>query len=447
MYELLSGSIKMIKKTYYIFISSILFFLATSVGISQISDESRSKDLQLRTLYGSTKTCNYIKGDIFAVWWDKNYDYREGATNVLNSLINTRKTCLNTFGMDDPKGTDMYYYNVYIHDNGPDLFPDDWAQGQDTDNDGYPFLTIPVRLTSPDYHGHIHEGFHIFQYNANSPGFKYSGDSQWFIEATANWFVNITYHDDIDGFICGQAVTAIPHVPMWYSFENKKPGDKSSWLRDDHQYGMNTFLYYLTEVCKVPRYAIAHGFYDNVTQLPQEYLYSILGGPDMRNYFADWAIHNAVGFDYLSSAQVERLKKEFQRYGDPTDDHSVVATYKDRGTDGKWIRVPETETPGGWAYNVYEINNTISGNYIINLKGDKYGSNGTPSRFTVRAAVSKAGSRNTFYSMDFTKDISGKLSLKVTPENSTIRIVVASTPDSFTSNQTYSYKLKIDLEK
>lgn len=447
MYELLSGSIKMIKKTYYIFISSILFFLATSVGISQISDESRSKDLQLRTLYGSTKTCNYITGDIFAVWWDKSYDYREGATNVLNSLINTRKTCLNTFGMDDPKGTDMYYYNVYIHDNGPDLFPDDWAQGQDTDNDGYPFLTIPVRLTSPDYHGHIHEGFHIFQYNANSPGFKYSGDSQWFIEATANWFVNITYPDDVDGFICGQAVTAIPHVPMWYSFENKKPGDKSSWLRDDHQYGMNIYLYYLTEVCKVPRYAIAHSFYDNVTQLPQEYLYSILGGPDMRNYFADWAIHNAVGFDYLSSAQVERLKKEFQRYGDPTDDHSVVATYKDRGTDGKWIRVPETEMPGGWAYNVYEINNTISGNYIINLNGDKYGSNGTPSRFTVRAAVSKAGSPNTFYSMDFTKDNSGKLSLKVTPENSTIRIVVASTPDSFTSNQTYSYKLKIDLEK
>jgi len=42
---------------------------------------------------------------------------------------------------------------------------------------------------------------------------------------------------------------------------------------------------------------------------------------------------------------------------------------------------------------------------------------------------------------------SGKLYLKTTPENSTIWIVIASTPDHFTSNQTYSYKLKIDLEK
>jgi hypothetical protein len=434
----------MIRKACLIFSSSILFFLTTSVAISQIPGNSQGKELQLRTLYGSTTTCNYITGDIFAVWWDKNYDYSEGAKNVLNSLINTRNTCLNSFGMKDPKGTDKYYYNVYIHNNGPDLFPNDWAQGQDTDNDGYPFLTIPAKLTSPDYHGHVHEGFHIFQYNANSPGLAYKGDSQWFIEATANWYVNIMYPNDLDGFVCGQAVTAISQVPMWYSFENKKPGDKNSWLRDDHQYGMNLYLYYLTEVCKVPRYTIAHSFYDNVTLLPQEYLYSALGGPDMRKYFVDWAIHNAVGFDYLSTAQVERLKKEFQRYGDPKDDHSVVEKYNDTGTDGKWIRVPEIETPGGWAYNVYEIHNTISGTYIINMEGDEYGSNGTPSRFTVRAAVSTP---NTFYSMDLKNDISGKLSLKTTPGNSTIWIVIASTPDHFTSNQTYSYKLKIDLEK
>jgi hypothetical protein len=78
------------------------------------------------------------------------------------------------------------------------------------------------------------------------------------------------------------------------------------------------------------------------------------------------------------------------------------------------------------------------------MEGDEYGSNGTPSRFTVRAAVSTP---NTFYSMDLKNDISGKLSLKTTPGNSTIWIVIASTPDHFTSNQTYSYKLKIDLEK
>jgi hypothetical protein len=406
---------------------------------------SKLNALELRTLYGSTTTCNYITRDIFVVWWDKNYDYREGAENLLKSLIETRKVCLDTFGMKDPKGSDKYYYNVYIHNSGADLFPNNWAQGQGTDRDGYPYLTIPDKLTSPDYHGHVHEGFHIFQYNANSPGFKYKGDSQWFIEATANWYVNIRYPNDLDGFICGQAVTAIPQVPMWYSFRNKMPGDKNSWLRDDHQYGMNIYLYYLTEVCKVPRYTIAHSFYENVSLLPQEYLLSRLGGQDMRKYYADWAIHSAVGFDYLTVAQVERLKKEFQRYGDPTDNHSVVATYDNSGTDGLWVRVPAGETPGGWAYNVYEIKNSITGSYSINLDGDDFGSNGTPSRLTARVAVSTNGKSNDFYNMKMSGETKGGITLKVTPENSRIWVVIASTPDHFTTNQTYSYKIKIDL--
>ena len=430
-----------------IFLRSVaLFVLVVFISCSEI-DAQENNPLEIRTLYGSVSTCNYIIKDIFIVWWDKNFDYKEGATNVLNSLVETRKVCLDTFGMKDPKGSDKYYYNVYIHNSGPDLFPDRWAQGQGTDKDGYPYLTIPFKLTSPDYHGHVHEGFHIFQYNANSPGFKYQGDSQWFIEATANWYVNIMYPNDLDGFICGQAVTAIPQVTMWYSFNNKMPGDKNSWTRDDHQYGMNIYLYYLTEVCKVSRYEIAHSFYGNIALLPQEFLYSTLGGPDMRKYYADWAIHSAVGFDYLSAAQVERLKKEFLRYGDPDDDHSIVAAYNNTGTDGLWVPVPTHDTPCAWGYNVYEINNTISGSYTINMNGDTYGSNGTPSRFTVRAAVSKTGSPNSFYSMDMTDDKDGKLTLKVTPENSKIWIVIASTPDHFTSNQTYPYKIKIDVEK
>ena len=405
------------------------------------------KSLQLRTLYGSTATCNYITKDIFAVWWDKNYDYREGATIVLNSLIETRNICLDTFKMNDPKGSDNYYYNVYIHNNGPDLFPDDWAQGQGTDADGYPYLTLPVKLTTKDYHGYVHEGFHIFQYNANSPGFKYEGDSQWFIEASANWFVNTRYPNDEDGFICGEPVTANPQVPMWYSFENKKPGDKNSWLRDDHQYGMNIYLYYLTEVCKIPRYMIAHAFYDSSYLLPQAYLYSKVGGSNMRNYYADWAIHSAVGFDYLSATQVARLKKEFQRYGDPHDDHTIVKRFNNGGTGGLWLKVPEANAPCAWAYNVYTIDNNSAGSYTIHLHGDDYGSNGTSSKFTVRAAVSKSDSSNDFYSMELPNDKDGNITVKVTPKNSKLWIVVASTPEHFTSNQTYSYQIKIEMAK
>ena len=407
---------------------------------------TRGRSLQLRTIYGSTTTCKYITGDIFAVWWDKNYDYSAGAAVVLNSLIETRKICRSIFKMKDPKGSDTYYYNVYIHNNGPDLFPDDWAQAQSTDDEGFPFLTIPAKLTTKDFHGYVHEGFHIFQYNSNSPGFKYEGDSQWFIEASANWFVNIRYPGDVSGFLCGEAVTAIPHVPMWYSFENKKPGDKSSWLRDDHQYGMNCYLYYLTEVCKVPRKLIAHGFYDQSAYSPQEYLYRNIGAVNMRKYYADWAIHSTAGFDYLSKKQVARLRTEFQHYGDSGDNHSVIKTFDDLGTNG-WITVRDDLAPAAWAYNVYKINNTITGSYTVRIKGDNYGSAGTASKFSLRAAVHKNNNAYDFHSTTLPDDKNGSMTITVTPEDSEIWIVVASMPDDFSSNQTYSYQININADK
>jgi len=61
----------MIRKACFIFSTSVLFFLATSITFSQISDKGQNNELQLRTLYGSTTTCDHITGDIFAVWWDK----------------------------------------------------------------------------------------------------------------------------------------------------------------------------------------------------------------------------------------------------------------------------------------------------------------------------------------------------------------------------------------
>lgn len=46
-------------KTCYILSSSVLFFLATSVGISQNSDESLNKDFTAKNVIWPTKTCNF----------------------------------------------------------------------------------------------------------------------------------------------------------------------------------------------------------------------------------------------------------------------------------------------------------------------------------------------------------------------------------------------------
>ena len=65
-----------------------------------------------------------------------------------------------------------------------------------------------------------HEGFHIFQYESNSPGFDYSGDSQWYIESSAQWYA-ATFEPRDRGMCveCG-AVFANPQLALWHSFNN-----------------------------------------------------------------------------------------------------------------------------------------------------------------------------------------------------------------------------------
>ena len=69
---------------------------------------------------------------------------------------------------DPPNPGKGFYYNVYIHHGDDDLFPSGWGMGQGTDIFGVPFLTLGYggMFSSTAYH----EGFHIFQYDANSPG-------------------------------------------------------------------------------------------------------------------------------------------------------------------------------------------------------------------------------------------------------------------------------------
>jgi len=415
---------------------------SADTAVNKVTDTSQ---LTLRTLYGSMTDCDHMIRDIFAVWWDKNYDYSEGAKNLLDSLVQTRKHCLDIFAMSDPKGSDKYYYNVYIH-NGKDLFPDQWAQGQGTDKEGFPYLTIPSGLTNPDDGGHVHEGFHIFQYNATSPGFAYRGDSQWFIEATANWFVSIKFPDKIENFITGGAVTANPQVPIWYSFRNKESDDLENWQRSCHQYGMNILLYYLTEIGKVPQGIMANGFFANTDELPQQYMYNQIGPEKMCDLYADWAVHSAAGFDYLTPATVKRLEKEFATYGTPSDAHPIVKHYDDSGTEGLWFRPSDDYVTRSWGYNVYRIKNGGNASYTFKIDGDPKGSRDTEAEFRGRIAVADGNNRK-YHSLVMSNSQDGSKTVNVTSDDKEIYFVVAATPKHFTGNQTFSYRIKIDKER
>ena len=126
-----------------------------------------------------------------------------------------------------------FFYNVYIHHDENDPFPSGWAFGQGTDPFGLPFLTVPSKGM---YDQTIyHEGFHIFQYNANSPGFAYSGDTQWYIESSAQWYMANYFPNEVSTFVEAGAILGNPQLALWHSFANEAPEDPNVGLKENYE--------------------------------------------------------------------------------------------------------------------------------------------------------------------------------------------------------------------
>lgn len=397
---------------------------------------------QLRTEFGDTLTCEYRTEGIFAVWWDAKYDHFDDAGFVIDSLLSIQAVSVNELGLQNPPNPGAgYYYNVYLHHGSDDLYPSGWGNGQGTDVYGYPFLTLPFGFHL--HPGNIkHEGFHIFQYSANSPGFAYTGDAAWYIEASANWFAARELPDFLEAFLEAAAIPANPQMPAWRGFFNGEASDPDNWQRAVHQYGMNILLYYLTEVAGVPTNIIVDGFYTNTTLSPQAYLSEQIGPATMRGYFADWAAHTAGGVDYISAEQWARAELELSDYGDSTDIHDIVETFTE-GTGGEWYRPGEDYVTRGWSYNVYKMANSSTDAIRFHLDGDNTGSAGGSAFFEGRVVVMRDGAP-IYHSLAMTNGQDGEAAISVSPADSEIFFVIAATPDHFAGNQKYSYQIKID---
>jgi len=420
----------------------LLFCLLAFLPFSGITQDT----LSLNSTFSTTENCGYKTKGIFVAWWDKDFDYAEEAEELLITLEDVQKDCLETYKMLNPPNTNAgYYYNIYIH-NGHDLFPDGWAMGQGTDSNGYPFLTIPIGYANLNNAGLQHEGFHIFQYNANSPGFAYSGDSQWYIEATANWYAALKHPGSKEEFVTASCITYNPQVPMWYTFNNRENGDQGSWVRYCHQYGMNIMINYFTDVRGISPEIIVGGFFAETDELPQEYLFKHIGADQFQELFADYAAHNVGGFEYFPRGTEARTYRELATYGDLDDTHPIVQTFDNEGTDGEWIEAQNDWVTRAWAYNVYKIENSKAAHYEFYINGDSEGENGETAVFKGRVVV-KNGEEISYYSLDMEDLVNGSFKYKARADDDEIYLVIVSTPYSFSGNHKFRYRVKIDYSE
>ena len=403
------------------------------------------RKLKLQTAFGCQSNLKVVTDDIFAVWWDSKFDYQADAEIIFKHLKKIRQDCLQNLGMEDPPNPSAgFYYNVYIHHGEQDSFPSEWGNGQGTDKYQLPFLTLPVGVHTSESNLY-HEGFHIFQYQANSEGFAYKGDSQWYVEASAQWYMCQNQPQETNAFVEAGAMGANPHLSLWHSFSNQAEGDPTDWLYQVRQYGMHTYLYYLTNVAKVSPDLITNGFYLGTDLSPQEYLYKQIGADHLRKYFADWAAHNTGSLDYLTPEQITRAELEVKNVADPNNLHPYVRSYDNPKQVKGWISPPETFKPRGWAYNVIRVQNCGSGIYRFELKGDLVGSEGAVSHFEGRIVVSSE-TQKLYAKINMVDAISGQGVVRVTNNCSELFLVAASVPEHFSGTQTYGYQAKIEID-
>jgi len=404
-----------------------------------------SNECSLRTVFGDPEELNLWIDGIFAVWWEPQFDHADDAQLITTQLKAIRRDCLDNLGMlDPPNPAAGYYYNVYIHHGENDSFPEGWGNGQGTDSNGMPFLTLPdgAHVSESNLY---HEGFHIFQYSANSPGFAYSGDSQWYVESSAQWYMADKLPEQVDAFVEAGAMGANPHLTLWHSFSNEAPGDPVDWLYQVRQYGMHTYLFFLTSVAGVAPELITNGFYGSIAESPQEYHFRQVGGDLLRGHFADWAAHNTGGLDYLTPEQVERAMLELEWVADPENMNPYVLTLTDSGSEGQWLRPDEELTARGWGYNVIRVTNTQAATYTFHLDGDETGSDGAASQLQGRIVV--VGSEGASYSaLDMTSDVDGSASVAVSADDNEVFLVIAAVPEHFAGNQTYGYAFQIERD-
>lgn len=405
---------------------------------------------EIHSVYGNLDECDTMTRSIYIVWWDKDFNYTDQVDVMLDSMISYRSTCLDELFMLDPPNTDDgYFYNVYIHTPGnPNciFYPYGWGNGQGTDPNGYPFLTLP-NGTFNDFLNTAHETFHIFQYNANSPGFAYSGDSQWYIEAAANWFAGKENLTAPRAFVEAESLVRMPHVPLWLSYDNYPPTYPSNWQRYVHQYAMALLLFYLTDVEGVPDVAITEGFFNGTTLTPQEYFYTTMGGSTFRNHFINWAAHMTNDFDFITPVQAATNLNEWNTYADPLDDNEFVLELDTAGTNG-WFTPADSLLTTAWSFNTYKVTNAIIGTFTFEINGEALGSYGDDAYFQGKVLVQNSETGSSFHDLEMTNDTEGSLILEVTAEDTELFFIVASMPavfeDSNPSFQLFPYQVMIN---
>ncbi len=431
------------KKTIYYALFAIILFCT----------RANAQSYTIHNEFGNFSQSDTLSKGPFLLWWDKKYPFPQAST-LLDNMIDFASDCYNNLNMSyPPNSLAGAYVDIYCHSSGANDYLNQYVSGNGVGTENYytkyqgPYYTSGRNTLTYDYSTVAHETFHLMQYNQNSPGYVYSGNSMWYTEACASFYGMTRYPDS--GYEDVYILRRLPQVPLWLSSENLgKSSYPQNWQRVVRQYALNIFMYYMYKEKNVPIKIFTDGYYAHTNLLPQQYIASKIGIQNFRNYFIEFAtmLHN--NYDFIPGNQLSGALNNFNTYADPNDIHEYVLQLNNVGTNG-WYRPGLNDVTTGWSSNCYKISNNQNRNYMFEINGDAMGSYGNASNFKGRILVKNSKTNSKFYDVPMTSITQGKITLTLTPDDYEVDFVVASLPDRLEDDkpefQTYGYQVKISV--
>ena len=388
-----------------------------------------------------------VTSDHIAVWWGPDGgDLTAVGALVLSDMEAGWTKATGELGFDPPPGAPTFCTNIYLTDTGGST--NGLNQGFGTDTNGVPFVNLRVDIANeflitppgPDSTSSFttHEVMHVFQVDGPFPT---AGDHAWYLEATAEWFVDIVYPLDTLGKETIAAFLLNPQLPLWATRNNQGVDQSTlSWSRRFHDFGAQTFLTWLAdEAGAATTVADAFGLAPDGA-LPQQWLFDNLAPGQMAAEYIDFAAHAAtVDFSRNATAiaaHVTSAEADVLNQGD-INTQTVRLGDAGAGSAVAWVTPPVGLEPAAWAYNAIRVEVTTPGSFTVGLDPAATGRAGTASQLTGRVVLNRAGARD--YTIPL---VNGSATVPVLAGDE-LWLVVASTPDLFTGSEVFDYRYRI----
>ena len=356
-----------------------VFLLASLIACTAAAQNTTTAP-QIEAEFADLSQHDVLQQGIWAIWSDKTNFGPQDRQFVADKLDQVRAKAISDFGMKDPPNVAQgKAVNIYLHDpEKRDGFPDTWSNGVGTNSFDLPYMTLP-KGAHLDAANLDHEGFHIFQYNANSPGFEYASDSGWYIETTAEWFAVKQDPTRADAYVTAGSIAGNPHLALWHGFDNARPSDPVHWMTETRQYGLHLWLAYLQRTTGLSDDVITGGFYKGLQMSPQEYLAKEVGLERHSAAWADFAgLMTAAFIEGPDSPMPEGLMTKAQRARAFVErdwalrDTPMPQIRNDLAFtlgQGEWMASSPALYPRPFGYNVVKLA-PAAGDHRIDLKSD-----------------------------------------------------------------------------